>query len=406
MLHFDVRCSRWLSAALLLGAALSCKAEPRLFLPVITEPSPGPLVREVQILDAGSGEVLGTMLRDVNIKSMEMSSDGSRFFFAPATEGGEQRVAVYKVATGAVETIETPITHPTQLILDEPNDRVFVVGPFQDRVAVLDLASFEVLRVLEFTDLPSRIRRVVLDASRDRLYLGLGREVRVVDAVTAETLDSEPVPAFLKDIFLDSQRDRLYYSAGGRAFGVLSVTSDGIEPYAIVEFDQRLDTLLLEQNGDRLYASTETHSGEPGTYAIAVDSIPAGSSDWERIDADFLSLPRAAPVMQLDPVDDVLYLIQDFASPPGPPPFPPSDPMTIFVVEPASFTIQETFETEFGGPFVQRGAFLTRVDGPNGVVGSEPIPGLHGLGAWILAFMLSTAGVLALRARAGVGAGY
>ena len=388
-----------LVALSLLLLAFSSSAEPRLFLPVFSDPVPAPIERQMQIVSGESGQKLGTLFSGVSVTATAMSEDGKRLFIGIHEDPGG--LAVYSVRTGLLQTVDIPVVFPNALALDEHNDRLFVGSNVDSTIAEIDLVSLRVTNLIELSGPTGGVGGIAVDPNRARLHLIRNNALETIDPATSEVLqrlDVQPTSAVPDMQRFDALRDRLYFATGLTLLDVFDVTEDGLVPHATVEFDRTIHSLFLDAQGARLYAGVTSASSDEGTYAIDIDSIPPGASSADAVDTQFLPLPRRAPYMDLDRDGGILYLVQDYHVTPPLPPRPPGDPMTIFMVDPVSMKIQQTLETPIGGPLVPIDRFLTRINGPNGVA-SASVPALTGLGLSLLLVLMSLVGLVAARRR-------
>lgn len=379
--------------------AQAAAAEPRLFLPLIIEPVPARVERDLRIVSAASGESLGSLLTRPGVMATAMDASGSRLF--AAFSDGSGMLGVFSVATGRLRMVELPVFFPNSLALDELGDRLFVGSNVDDRIAEVDLESLQVVNLIDLSESSGATGRIVVDSMRDRLHLAGEDALWTIDPSSSQVLqrlDVQPVTARPFMLQFDAPRDRLYFSRGLGLLEVLDVTDEGLVPIATVEFDQNIRALFLDAQGARLYAAVAGPGTDEGTYAIDVGSIPVGASAASDIDTVYLALPRHAPYMDLDRQNGTLYLVQDRDVTAPLPPVAPGDPMTLFEVDPASLQILRTVNTPFGGPNVPVQGFLSRVDGPNGL-GSASVPALTERGLWILLVLVVATAWSAMRIR-------
>ena len=380
---------------LLLLLAQAASAEPRLFLPVFINPAPATFERDLRILSATSGESLGAMLTRRSVTATAMDAGGRRLFIGLGQDNGT--LAVYSVATGRLRTIDIPVVFPNALALDEAGGRLFVGSRFDDRIAEIDLASLQITKLIE----TGGVSGIAVDPKRDRLHLIRFNALETIDPETStviQRIDLPPASASRDVQRFDALRDRLYLARNQSRLEVFDVTANGLVPYATVEFDSGLGSLYLDAEAAQLYAATTPSTIDAGNYAIDVDSIPAGVSSADAIGVRFLALPRSAPYMDRDRNSGMLYLVQDFNVTPQLPPQPPGDPMSIFVVDPASFEVQQTIDTPIGGHNIPIDGFFSRIDGPNGIsVATVPVMTIPGL--LLLLALMGSIGLAAIRLR-------
>jgi len=370
-------------------------AEPRLFLPVFSEPVPADIEREFHILSGSSGASLDVFLAGRSVASAGMEASGERLFAAIAESPGG--LAVVEVRTGLLRTIDIPLVFPNVLAFDYARGRLLIGGNTEPIIAEIDLTSLQLANVIELSGPATGVSGIAVDPNRGRLHLIRASMLETIDATTSEVIQQVPSQSTsaARDILrFDALRDRLYFSGGFRFLQVFNVTDEGLIPYATVEFERSFRSFFMDEQGGRLYAGATTTSQDEGTYSIDVDSIPPGNVTSAEVDMQFLSLPRGAPYMDLDRDNGILYLVQDYHVTPNLPPRPPGDPMSIFAVDPVNLEIQQTFETEVGGPGVPVDGFLTRIAGPSGPVAAS-VPALNGPG---LLFLLTILGVVGLSA--------
>lgn len=379
--------------------AEAAAAEQRLFLPVITELTQAQPARELRIVSAESGQSLGSLPSSGGASATAMDASGSRLFILLADEGG--KLAVFALATGRLRMIDLPVFFPNSLALDELGDRLFIGSNVDDRIAEVDLESLRVVNLVDLSESSGGTGRIVVDSARDRLHLAGADALWTIDPSTSQVLqrlEVQPVSARPFMLRFDALRNRLYFARGLTLLEVFDVTGDGLVPYATVEFDRYFRALFLDAQGGQLYAAAAGPGLGQGTYAVNVDSIPAGFSTASDIDSVFLPLPRFAPYMDIDRQKGTLYLVQGFDVVPPLPPVPPRDPMSLFEVDPASLQILRTVNTSIGGPLVSIDGFLSRIDGPNGL-GAESVPSLTRGGVWTLTAVLVVLALLAIRIR-------
>jgi hypothetical protein len=271
--HFGLdRTAASLAAVLLLVTlAHSASAEPRLFLPVFSQPVPAPIERDLRVVSAASGESLGRFLAGRNIRATVMNEARSRLFMMMF--GDPAQLAVFDIRSGALQMVDLPGKWPGTIGLDEPNSRIFVA--IEERIAEIDLRSLQVTNVIE----SGGVAGIAVDSKRGRLHLiqlNALETIEPADATVIQRIELPPPSVYPEVLRFDPLRDRLYVSSGFIHLHVFDVTENGLELFASVEFDQSIEAIFLDAPGGRMPAArARDSSAHARTQSISIRFRPA-----------------------------------------------------------------------------------------------------------------------------------
>ena len=175
---------------------------------------------------------------------------------------GANTVTVADGRTGLViATIAGTLEHPYSLMLDESRDKLYVACDYD--IAVVDLATSSITRSISIPDSPGRM---IPDTLRDRYcILGWHDSLYFVDADADTVFRVMPLPSLRGQtlLALNTRNDRLYCTGNlSESLAVVDLTTDSLVRSVAIPFDP--SDIVWNDRENLLYVSAH----DPGLVVV------------------------------------------------------------------------------------------------------------------------------------------
>ncbi len=260
--------------------------------------------KDVAVIDADSGRVVGTIPNTPGVHGVAISADGKKGFISC---GQSATVLVFDPATLAPRGKVAVGENPDAILFDAYSGRVFVFNGRSRDASVIDAASEKVVGTLPLGGKPEF---AVTDGA-GRIYVNIEdkSEIAVIDARTLKLLARWPLAPGEEPtgLAIDLKRHHLFSVCGNRRMIVLDAASGKI--LASVETGRGTDGCAFDPGLGWAFAS----NGE-GTVSVVSESSPGKFTRLENVPTR-----AGARTIAVDPARHILWLpTADFGTTPAP----------------------------------------------------------------------------------------
>jgi YVTN family beta-propeller protein len=281
----------------------------------------------VDVVDTGSGKLLGTIPDTKGVHGIALAEDLKRGF---TSNGRGDSITAFDLDTLKVIK-EVPVSgHNPDAILYEPIlKHIFTFNGRSKDVTVIDASSFAVLATIPVPDKPE----FAVDDGAGQIFVNIESEagqMLVIDSRKLAVKATWPLPgcATPSGLALDKQHHRLFSVCDAKVMAVTDAASG--KQVAKVDIGEGPDAAAFDPKRSLAFSSngegtlTVVHQDSPDKYTVL----------------DNVKTQRGARTMALDPSSGRVYLVTaDFAAPPAATPAQPHprpslvpDTFTVLVV--------------------------------------------------------------------------
>ncbi len=205
----------------------------------------------VVVIDAAARERIGRFPTGCAVYDIAWSREHNRVYTADCLANtvtvadGQTNQVIASVST-------EPLEHPYCLMLDESRDKLYVACDYD--LVVVDLATNSILTTIPIPDSPSAM---VLDTIRNRVYVAAWyKTLYFVDADADTVIRSMALPQlyYCDLLLLNPETDRLFCTGScSRAMTVIDLDNDSVLTYIDTPYDPT--AMIWNPNNDMIYVA-------------------------------------------------------------------------------------------------------------------------------------------------------
>ncbi len=235
----------------------------------------------IAVIDTGSMKLAKLLKAGSDPEQFDLSTDGRRLFISNEDAA---TLSVLDVTTGALEAT-VPVGHEPEGVRVSPNGRwVIVTNESGNSVTIIDAKSLAVLHTMSVGQRP---RDVAFSPDNATIYISGEFDASLYRAAVPK---GEPVEKLLQlreedrpmGVVLDAKDRRLYVSTG-RGGTIAVVSLDGPRLLKEIPVGQRPWGIALSRDGRRLYTANGPSNDVSiidTTSLTVIRTVPVGSSPW------------------------------------------------------------------------------------------------------------------------------